>query len=241
MTDGPFMDVDSLFAWLATRTDPGSRATLIIAILVGALIAALPVTWRPTRLLATYLHEAGHALAGLLTGRRVSSMRLHADTSGVTETVGGRGLSLIVTALAGYPAPAVAGWGIVTLVLDRRAHAAIAALAGVVLLLAVVQHSLRGIAVSVVILGLCWMFASWSGSWAAAGLAVLAGYLLAATPRTIVELRRYRAKAAATGQPRHSDADILASYTGIPAILWELVFLSGVGYLLYQVVLALAT
>lgn len=235
----PTMDVAVLLTWLAAQDDSGPRWALITAILLGALIAALPATWRPTRLLATYIHEAGHAIVGLLTGRRVSSMRLHADTSGVTETVGRPGLSLILTALAGYPAPALAGWGIITLLLSGRAHAAIATLVGIVLLLAVVQHSLRGIAVSAVILLMCFVFASWTGPWSAAGLAVLAGYLLAATPRTIVELRRYRATAAALGQPRHSDADILATYTGIPAILWELVFLTGVGYLLFQVGTAL--
>ena len=38
--------------------------------------------WRWTRTVPTIVHEGGHALVAVLTGRRLTGIRLHADTSG---------------------------------------------------------------------------------------------------------------------------------------------------------------
>src|SRR6185295_9739341 len=43
----------------------------------------------PFRLFVTYVHEAGHGLAALLTGGHVFGFQVNADGSGVTHTAGG--------------------------------------------------------------------------------------------------------------------------------------------------------
>ena len=80
---------------------------------VGA--AAVVLTWSPlgyrlVRHLATLLHEAGHAIVGVLVGRKLRGIRLHSDTSGLTVSRGKpAGPGMVATLLAGYPAPAVVG------------------------------------------------------------------------------------------------------------------------------------
>ena len=60
----------------------------------------------------TIVHEAGHALVAVLVGRRLSGIRLHSDTSGLTLTKGKPyGPGMVLTALAGYVAPSLLGLG----------------------------------------------------------------------------------------------------------------------------------
>src|SRR5699024_12319039 len=76
---------------------------------VRLLLVASPLS-SSVPLLATITHEGGHALVALLTGRRLTGIRLNRDTSGVTLSRGRpRGAGIVVTLLAGYPAPALTG------------------------------------------------------------------------------------------------------------------------------------
>lgn len=118
------MDVLSeLWTRLWTPMPVVSPAAGLVAVVVGVVIACLPGrVWRAARHVITLIHEAGHALVGLLTGRRLAGIRLHTDTSGVTTTVGAeRGLGRLLTTLAGYTGPpAFAALLVVTVV---RGHA----------------------------------------------------------------------------------------------------------------------
>ena len=58
----------------------------------GCPVGRIPVTWRWLRYLATWVHEAGHATVALLSGRRVTSMKVAADSSGETVYWGSSGL-----------------------------------------------------------------------------------------------------------------------------------------------------
>ena len=72
----------------------------------------MPTAWRYSRNLVTIAHEAAHGLAALACGRRLSGIRLHSDTSGLTLSRGRpSGLGMIVTALAGYVGPGLLGLG----------------------------------------------------------------------------------------------------------------------------------
>ena len=78
----------------------------------AALVVLVPGTWRIARHLLTIVHEGGHATAALVSGRKLSGIKLHADTSGLTVSRGRpRGPGMMLTAIAGYPAPALAGLG----------------------------------------------------------------------------------------------------------------------------------
>ena len=93
-------------------------ATGAVALLV---VASGGRVWRVARNVVTIAHEGGHALAALLSGRQLSGIRLHSDTSGVTVSRGRPdGIGMIVTILAGYTAPAVVGLaGIILLTTGR--------------------------------------------------------------------------------------------------------------------------
>lgn len=201
---------------------------------VGALLAIIPVTWMRTRLLATYMHEAGHAVMAMVTGRSVLGIRLDRTSSGSTAHSGGRGLGLFLTMLAGYPAPAAVGWAICILVGAGTQRWAIAGLIVLVVLLALFQFSWRGWVVGGSLVAFCLVLYGVSPWWSSVLLAGMAGYLLAATPRTLVSLHRYRRMARDLNEPRHSDADSLAEFVGLPAVFWELIFAAAIVYLMWR-------
>src|SRR5271166_4978746 len=79
---------------------------------IALLIVLNPRTWRLARNSITMAHEAGHALASVLSGRRLDGIRLHSDTSGVTHSRGRRtGPAVVLTSAAGYLAPSLLGAG----------------------------------------------------------------------------------------------------------------------------------
>lgn len=94
---------------LHTSAAPSTSVILICAVGIVAL-CAVPQTWRSARHISTVVHEMGHVSVAWLFGRRIAGVKLHSDTSGLTISQGRpRGLGVLVTFLAGYPAPSVAG------------------------------------------------------------------------------------------------------------------------------------
>ena len=128
--------------WRELTTTQHAPPVWVIALsaLVAVIIVVYPTSWHIARGLITIAHEGGHAVAALLTRRKLGGIRLHSDTSGVTLTKGRpRGFGMIVTAAAGYVAPSLLGlgaaWlaraGYITLLL----WAALVLLAGMLLLI----------------------------------------------------------------------------------------------------------
>lgn len=81
-------------------------------IALGVALAAVLIgqVWRFLRIAVTLVHELGHAIVGMLVGRRFTGFVLRGDMSGHAVTVGRpRGPGRIVSTWAGYPAPAVVG------------------------------------------------------------------------------------------------------------------------------------
>lgn len=172
-----------------------------------------------------YFHEAGHAVVSLLTGRRLLGIRLNADGSGSTLHEGAAfGIGRLLTAFAGYPAPAVVAWLVLSLSSDGYSRGALAAIAGLCVALLIFQRSWRGWILTAVVLVFALLLSSFSGLVPAVAMALLAGYLFAAAPRSIWELHRGRRMSAKT-EETHSDSDSLAGMTGIPAVVWEVAFL----------------
>lgn len=189
---------------------------------VGA--AALLITWssigyRLVRHLATLLHEAGHALIAVLVGRRLSGIRLHSDTSGLTLSRGRpTGPGMIATLLAGYPAPAVVGLAGAWLVSHGYAAGTMWALVFLCALMLLLIRNLYGLWV-VLVTGVGVAVLSWT---AAPEILSLAAYfmvwsLLLVAPRAVMELQRSRRRN--RGRTR-SDADQLAGLTRLPAGIW---------------------
>ena len=205
---------------LTTQPAPSTTVVLVIAVL------ALLTTWSPlghrvVRHLVTLLHEAGHAAAGALVGRRVHGIRLHADTSGLTLSRGRpRGPGMVFMLLAGYPAPAVVGLG--AAVLLSRGYA-VGLLWALVLLCAVVLVLVRNVygLLVVVLIGAVVAVVSWTAEpWLLSLVATaLVWVVLLAAPRSVVDLQGLRRRGA-----RGSDADQLTALTGVPAVLWVALF-----------------
>lgn len=210
----------------------------IILVLVAALVVWTP-SWRRLRHVVTAVHEGGHALAAVLTGRRLGPIRLHRDASGLTTHRGlARGPGLSLTTAAGYPAPALAGLGAAVLI-DQGWPLAVlwTALAATVLLMLRVRNLfgwlLLLVAAAALVAATRYLDVT-QQSWCAQ---VLAWVLLLGAPRTVVELQRHRRHGGGHG----SDADQLARQTRVPAVVWVLLFgaislgaLTGGGYLLLR-------
>jgi hypothetical protein len=207
-----------------TGTQPAlaERGVAVTAAVALALVV-VPAAWRVSRHVVTIAHEGAHGVAALLTGRSLSGIRLHSDTSGLTVSRGRpRGPGMVVTAFAGYAGPALLGLGAAFLI--GRQHA-LAVLWLAVLLLALLLVQIRNFfgLYAVLLAGLGVFAVSWWGSGEAQSFAAYAGtwFLLLAAPRPVLELQTLRRR----GRARSSDADVLARLTGLPGLFWFGVFL----------------
>jgi hypothetical protein len=108
---------DELFG---TQPDP-PNAVILVTGGVALLLVLSGQPWRLARNVVTIVHEAGHALAAVLVGRRLSGIRLHSDTSGVTVSRGRpKGPGMVLTAFAGYVAPSLVGLGLAGLMVGGK-------------------------------------------------------------------------------------------------------------------------
>lgn len=207
----------------ATTTQPPLPWQVGLAL--GGL--ALLVTWSPlgyrlVRHLVTLIHEAGHALVAALVGRRLTGIRLHSDTSGVTLSRGRPGgPGMVATVLAGYPAPAVVGLAGALVLGAGYAAGLLWALVLTCALMLLLIRNLYGLWV-VLATGSAVAALSWTGSPpVVTGTAYLVVWaVLLAAPRSVVELQRQRRRRGGSG----SDVDQLARLTGIPAGVWIVLF-----------------
>ncbi|MDX6371297.1 MAG: hypothetical protein QOD98_285, partial [Nocardioidaceae bacterium] len=106
----------------ATSTQPVPDVAFVLATgFVALALVLVPASWPRVRLGVTVVHEAGHALVAVLVGRRLRSIRLHSDTSGLTVSRGKpRGPGMVAMLAAGYLAPAVLGLVAALLLADGR-------------------------------------------------------------------------------------------------------------------------
>lgn len=191
--------------------------------LVALVVVAYPATWSVTRHVVTIAHEGSHGVAALLSGRRLSGIRLHSDSSGVALSSGKpRGPGMVATFAAGYVGPGLIGLGAAYL-LHRQHALGVLWLVLVLLTLLLVQiRNFHGL-YAVLVAGVLVFAVSWWASGTLQSLAAYAGtwFLLLAAPKTVLELHRTRRG----GRAPSSDADQLARLTHLPAVVWVGVFL----------------
>lgn len=193
-----------------------------MAAAIAVVCVVVPPIWSVSRHLVTLVHEAGHALVAVATGRRLNGIRLHTDTSGLTVSSGKpRGPGMIATAAAGYLAPAVLG--LVAVLLVDGGHTAWALYAGLVTLALLLAFIRNWFGLVVVILsGAAVALVIWRAPERIQDLGALAfaWFLLIAAPRTAIDLWGHRRRV----RTRTTDADILARLTILPAAVWNAVF-----------------
>ena len=205
-------------------TQPVPSAWVVAASGAVALLIVLNArVWRVARNAITIAHEGGHALASLLSGRRLRGIRLHSDSSGVTLSRGRRtGPGIVLTLLAGYLTPPLLGIGAAWLLSARHVSATLWLMLA---LLAAVFLAVRNA------YGVVAVLAAAVGVYAVTRLAspdvqAVFGYgatwfLLFGGVRPVVELQRSRSRG--RGAPS-SDADQLARLTGVPGAVWVTLF-----------------
>ncbi|MDF2846178.1 MAG: family metallopeptidase [Oerskovia sp.] len=211
--------------WSAATTPvPAPASAVVLSMsLVALIVVVFTPVWRVARHVVTIAHEGAHAIAALLTGRRLTGIRLHSDTSGLTVSYGKpRGFGMVLTAFMGYVGPGLVGLGAAALL---RAGYAVGLLWLLVLLLTLMLLQIRnwfGLW-SVLVSGVALVVVSWAATppvQSAVAYAVT-WFLLLGAIRPVLELQVSRSR----GKARQSDADMLARLTGIPGLVWVGVFL----------------
>jgi hypothetical protein len=212
---------DGLESITAYLPDPSSW--LVLGTGLAALLAVLlDGLWRWGRHVVTIVHEGGHAVTAVLTGRRLRSIRLHSDTSGVTVSVGRpSGPGMVATTAAGYLSPSLVGLAGVGLLAAGQVTVMLWASAAFLLAMLLMVRNAYG-ALSLLVTGgivVAVSLLATADVQAAFGHAVT-WFLLFAGVRPVGELwterRRHR-------RPT-TDADQLAHLTGMPPGLWVALF-----------------
>jgi hypothetical protein len=216
-------------AWHDVTTPQPVPSTTVVVAMGAVALACLvvPWAWHLTRHVLTIVHESGHGAVALLVGRRLSGIRVHSDTSGLTLSVGKpRGPGMVATLAAGYPAPAVLGlaaaWAL------SRGYA-VGVLWALVVLLALVLVTIRNwyglwsvLVSAAVVVGVT--------VWAAADVQVafahvVTWFFLLGAPRAVLELQSGRSRSRRAGRVDSSDAGQLGRLTHLPGIVWVAILL----------------
>lgn len=205
------------------HAQPDPPHWLVLAAAAAALVLIVPHgVWRISRNVVTIAHESGHAAAAVLSGRRLTGIRLHSDTSGVTVSRGKPyGPGMVVTGVAGYITPSLLGLlGAALLTAGHITALLWFAVVGLAALLVMIRN-VYGVA-SVLVTGGIAFAVSWFGTpEIQAGCAYLfTWFLLLGGVRPVVELQRLRRR----GQAPTSDADQLARLTQIHPFFWVALF-----------------
>ncbi|MFE9301576.1 M50 family metallopeptidase [Streptomyces sp. NPDC006856] len=206
-----------------TGTQAAPEQWLVVVTATLALMAVVPnPIWRLARNTITIAHEGGHGLVALLTGRQLSGIRLHSDTSGLTVSRGKpTGIGMILTAAAGYTAPSLLGLGGAWLLANGRITLLLWVATALLAVMLVVIRNVYG-ALTVILTGTTFLLVSWlaSSDVQSAFAYVVVWFLLLGGVRPPFELQSKRRH----GGAPDSDADQLARLTHAPAVLWLFLF-----------------
>jgi Peptidase M50B-like len=189
---------------------------------LALLVVGSSRVWPVARTVVTIVHEGGHALVALATGRHLGGVRIYRSTAGETLSRGrADGFGVALTAVAGYVAPPVLGLGAAALL-------AIGHLTGMLLLslvllvgLAVAIRNAYGMLAVLVALVTVAAVCLYASPVVQAGFGyVMTWFLLLGGIRPVVELAGERRR----GGARRSDADQLARLTPVPGGAWVMIF-----------------
>ncbi|MFF7978416.1 M50 family metallopeptidase [Streptomyces sp. NPDC007901] len=206
-----------------TGTQPDPDLWVVIATLAAAAAVVVPHNlWRISRNAITIAHEGGHGLVALLTGRQLTGIRLHSDTSGLTVSRGKpHGIGMILTAAAGYTAPPLLGLGGAALLGGGRITLLLWAATALLLVMLVMIRNAYGV-LTVFLTGGAFLLVSWlAGPQVQAAFAyAVVWFLLLGGVRPAFELQAKRSR----GGAGDSDADQLSRLTHLPAAIWLFLF-----------------
>ncbi|MGO1544323.1 MAG: M50 family metallopeptidase [Gulosibacter sp.] len=216
--DTPWLQ--ELWARIAPTGDSGDipAETLIIVLVVAGIAVGVHFVWVRFRLLITLVHELGHAVIGMLVGRKFTGFVLRGDMSGAAVTAGPvKGFGRIITTWAGYPAPAVIGALFAWLGAEGWAAPVITV---VLLILIIALFRVRSFLTAVVMLV---SIAAFGALWWWREDAIQAPVLLGLGTVLVIGAWRHLGAVFLGGGPE-SDPGVLAQLTSVPKFIWNLSF-----------------
>ncbi len=203
----------------ASRLDGRFLGMLLLCTALAFLLWETPLLL-PFRLFVTMVHEVSHALAGVATGGEVLGIQINLNGSGVTLVRGG---NLFLTASAGYVGSGLFGAGLLLLARERPWRRPLLQALAVALVVATLLffREPTGIVAALLLAVAFWALAARGPDW----LVALLVYLLAVLNGLyalvdLLVLLQLSGPAAATA----SDAATLQRLTGLPAMLWALLW-----------------
>lgn len=217
--------IETIVDRLTQTQEPPPVGVMLACLAAAAAMVLYAPVWRWTRGLVTIAHEGGHALMAVLMRRRLTGIRLHADTSGLTFSRGRpTGFGAAMTLLAGYIAPAALGLGAAALTGAGRIVALLWITLGLLAVMLVFIRNWYG-ALALLLVGAGVFAATWYGNAIVQTVAAYLGswLLLLGSVKPVLELgarRRRRGR----GRGGASDADQLAGITPLPAGAWVCCF-----------------
>jgi hypothetical protein len=207
-----------------------------LLIVLGLALASI-ILWRvpvlgtisyPFRLFGTFVHEICHGLAAVLTGGEFRRFEINADLSGVAFSAGG--LRWVISS-AGYVGSALFGGLLMVLsargVPPREVLMGLGIALGVLCLLFV--RNLFGIVTGIMLSAVLIVAGRYlTVEWAGWLLIFLAVQLILDALNSIFDLLRL-----STMRGVVTDAEIMASATGIPALVWAILWAALSGFILF--------
>ncbi|MET1035873.1 MAG: M50 family metallopeptidase [Arthrobacter sp.] len=219
---------DAVLAGFAGGAPLHADPLTIVLIVAAAVALAVPrVTWRWFGLYVTFVHELGHALAAMSTGRIVRGIRLRLDHSGEMISHGRGTAGAAWAGFWGYPAPAVAGAALIWAGTSGWSGAALSVGALLLLVALVFIRNAAGMLVAIACAAVAQALVIWTPREAVVYVVLALGIaLVVGSVKDWFKVARvYRRR----GQAASSDAHILGRMTGTPALLWLAGFAAVIG------------
>lgn len=223
--------------------------TLLIATALSVVLWFIPfadVLTYPFRIFVTFIHEGGHALAALLTGNSVHSLSVAMDGSGEVYSATGGLFSRMFVSSAGYLG--AMAFGALLLILIRRTVAARFVLIGSAALILVLTVA-YGFFSPLLHGSLPGLFTLFAGVLLPAGLIATARFANARVASFLVsflavqcvlnavfDLKTVLFMSSPLAVGAQTDAVNMAAATGIPAMVWALIWI-GLAFLILSMAL----
>ena len=195
------------------------------------IINRIPYIGKYMRVVNTLIHESGHAIAALITSGEVYTVELFSDTSGTAVTKTKGKFSQFLVSIAGYPFGSAVAFVLFYIINNGEYRIVLYILACFALLnLMFYVRNTFGIFWLVTFTALIFVINFYEGEFLQyAFTAWLSGIMLFEALYSSIELVIIAKK-----NPKSAgDAYNLKQITGIPAMIWALLFVAQSGYFIY--------
>jgi hypothetical protein len=212
---------------------PPRRLWLPVLLGLGAILLWDTFIVYPFRVFVVFLHEISHGIAAVLTGGRIVSIGLTFDEGGVCVTQGG---SRFLTLSAGYLGSLL--WGALFLLLGMRRRRApgVVALVGLFTLVVTILFVRSGFGLVYGLLSAATLMLVASKLKPQASEILLAAIGVMSCLYAVWDI----ASDVVLRHVPHSDAAALARLTGVPAIVWGVLWIAASVWVIVSVLRRLA-